>query len=267
MILCDTHIHTTYCDGKSTVDEIIAKAGEMGITSLGFSGHGYTDFDTSYCMSKEDTKKYIDDILRAKKSAPFEVYLGIEKDILSDLDTEPFDYAIGSCHYVKKDGQYLEIDSSKTFDKIIERFYGGDALNFAKDYYMTICEHLPKANADITGHIDLISKFNEDKRYFSDSSPKYREYALTALETAKGTCPLIEMNTGAISRGYRKDPYPAPFMLDYIKEHNMKIIINSDSHNADTLCFGMKDCIEILKHKGFKSRVILKNSKFTEIGL
>ena len=121
MILCDTHIHTTYCDGKSTVDEIIAKAGEMGITSLGFSGHGYTDFDASYCMSKEDTEKYIEDILRAKKSAPFEVYLGIEKDILSDLDF-PEDFFLQLCVQFpvkfgfRRQSFQLRYSFSQTFD-------------------------------------------------------------------------------------------------------------------------------------------------------
>ena len=94
MILTDLHLHTCFCDGKNTPEEIVKEAIGRGFSAIGFSGHGYTDFDTSYCMSKEDTKKYIEDILRAKESAPFEVYLGIEKDILSDLDIRWFESCV-----------------------------------------------------------------------------------------------------------------------------------------------------------------------------
>ncbi len=264
MNLSDLHVHTTYCDGKSTVEEIVRKAEELGMVSIGFSGHGYTDFDTSYCMSIDDTQNYINDIKKAKETANLEVYLGVEKDILSNLCTDGFDYAIGSCHYVKKDGLYLEVDSSRSFEKNVTTVYGGDYLAFCKDYYHTICEYLPKAKADIVGHIDLITKFNSGGRYFDEESSVYQNYALEALSIAKEACPLIEMNTGAIARGYRKSPYPRKFILDYIKDSGMKIIINSDSHRSDTLCFGYESCIEILKQKGFKSHVILKDGQFTE---
>lgn len=267
MNLSDLHVHTTYCDGKSTVEEIVHKAEEMGMVSIGFSGHGYTDFDTSYCMSIDDTKNYINDIGKAKEKADIEVYLGIEKDILSDLDTSCFDYAIGSCHYVKKDGMYIEVDSSRSFEKNVNDIYGGDYLAFCKDYYRTICEYLPKAKADITGHIDLVTKFNEGGKFFSEEDKSYQSYALEAIDVAKEVCPIIEINTGAIARGYRKSPYPAKFILDYIRQKDIKIVINSDSHNKDTLCFYHDESIEILKQAGFKSHVVLKNGHFEEVGL
>ena len=39
------HTHTKYCDGKNTVAEMTKAAFDKGFTHLGFSGHGYTDFD------------------------------------------------------------------------------------------------------------------------------------------------------------------------------------------------------------------------------
>ena len=41
------HTHTTYCDGKSTPEQIVLSAIKHGFDSIGFSGHGYTDFDPS----------------------------------------------------------------------------------------------------------------------------------------------------------------------------------------------------------------------------
>ena len=62
MIYSDIHTHTTYCDGKSTPEEMVKKAIEKGFESIGISGHGYMDFDVSYCMTLEDTKKYVNEI-------------------------------------------------------------------------------------------------------------------------------------------------------------------------------------------------------------
>lgn len=39
------------------------------------------------------------------------------------------------------------------------------------------------------------------------------------------------MNTGAIARGYRTTPYPAPFILKELKNLGCGIIISSDCHD------------------------------------
>ena len=57
MIKIDLHIHSTYCDGKSTLRESVDSAIEKGFATIGFSGHSYTFFDESYCMSLEDRRR------------------------------------------------------------------------------------------------------------------------------------------------------------------------------------------------------------------
>ena len=37
--LSSPHVHTPYCDGKSTAAEMAAAALDAGFVSLGFSGH------------------------------------------------------------------------------------------------------------------------------------------------------------------------------------------------------------------------------------
>ena len=59
MIKGNLHTHTYYCDGKNAPEEIVKKAIEKGFSYIGFSGHGHTRKDSSYCMSPENTKKYI----------------------------------------------------------------------------------------------------------------------------------------------------------------------------------------------------------------
>lgn len=52
------HTHSTFCDGKDTPEEMVLEAIRLGCPEIGFSGHSYTDFDETYCMSIEGTKQY-----------------------------------------------------------------------------------------------------------------------------------------------------------------------------------------------------------------
>ena len=64
-MLSNLHTHTLFCDGKSSAEEVVLSAIKKGFSSIGFSGHGYTNFDLTYCM--KDMDAYIKKILRLKK--------------------------------------------------------------------------------------------------------------------------------------------------------------------------------------------------------
>ena len=63
-MLSNLHTHSTFCDGKSTPEDVVLSAIEKGFCSIGFSGHAHIDFDQSYCM--RDTDGYIAEIKRLK---------------------------------------------------------------------------------------------------------------------------------------------------------------------------------------------------------
>lgn len=62
MELKNFHTHTTYCDGKNTAEEMILAAINQGFTALGFSGHSHTSIDPSYCMTTDETRRYINEL-------------------------------------------------------------------------------------------------------------------------------------------------------------------------------------------------------------
>ena len=67
MELKNFHTHSTFCDGKNTLEEMTVAAIEQGFTALGFSGHAYTSIDTSFCMSQAQTREYIREIKRLRE--------------------------------------------------------------------------------------------------------------------------------------------------------------------------------------------------------
>ena len=58
-ILSSAHVHTTFCDGKTTASDMARTAYEMGFVSLGFTSHAAQTFDPAHCIDllcEEDYK-------------------------------------------------------------------------------------------------------------------------------------------------------------------------------------------------------------------
>jgi len=65
----------------------------------------------------------------------------------------------------------------------------------------------------------------------------------------QGQC--LEVNTGAITRGYRSVPYPAEPLLRRWRELGGEIILNSDAHHVSHLCAGFREAEKLVKELGF----------------
>ncbi len=240
MIKWDYHIHTHYCDGKNSPEEIVQSAINMGLTAIGFSGHGYTDFDGSFCMSLENSKLYYEEItaLKEKHKDKIKVLCGVEQDYFGGNPITDFDYVIGSVHYVKKDGIYFDVDRSRDYlEKVVNEYFDGDIFSFCEGYFDLVSKVVEATSADIIGHFDLVSKFNEDDCIFDSNHPRYVDAWQKAVDRLLPYGKPFEINTGAISRGYRNTPYPSKDMITYIANKGGKFVLNSDSHSADNICF------------------------------
>lgn len=236
----DLHIHTTYSDGINTPEEIIKAAIDMGLNEIGFSDHSYTPFDTSYCISKDNIESYVKEInfLKEKYREQIKVSLGIEQDYYSTVSTEGYDYVIGSVHYIKIDNDYIPVDESVEIIKnAVEKHFNGDIYSLIEKYYDTVTDVCNKTNADIIGHIDLISKFNENNILFDENNELYIRAYMKACDKLLEYNKVFEINTGAISRGYRTSPYPSKSIYAYLKKHNAKFILSSDSHSKNNICY------------------------------
>ena len=254
------HMHTTFADGKNTVEEMILAAIDNGGEAVGFSEHGYTPIDHSWCMMPEVTDRYIENVnlYKEKYKDKIKVYCGIEADYYTVYDKTKFDYSIGSVHYVEKDGFYIPVDkSARDTDECTQRLYGGDYLALAKDYFLLVGDVLEKTGADIVGHLDVLYKFNEKDPRFDEEGKDFIKAATDAIDNLIPYGKPFEINTGAISRSYKTKPYPSAGLIDYIGAMGGKVIMSSDSHNADTVYFGLDDAYEMLVERKFPKENIL----------
>ena len=265
----NAHCHTTFCDGKNTPEEMIQAALARDFVSLGFSIHGWTPYEpTPVNMAKEAEYRAELRRLREKYRGQIEILIGAERDFLYERDFSDYEYTIDSAHCLLRDGEYLYIDWSEArMRDNIERHFGGDCYAYCRAYFQQEAELCARSSAAFIGHIDLVSKFNEGGKFFDESDPRYLGPALEAAEIAVRRGIPIEMNSGAIARGYRTAPYPAPALLKHIRALGGEIIINSDAHAAQNLDTAFDLCVQTARACGFDHALRLRASGFEEVPL
>lgn len=244
------HTHTIYSDGHDSIRDMIEAAINNGFTSLGFSDHSYTYYQKLICVPYEFEDAYI---ARIKSEAAgyadkIKVYAGIELDSESEIPHSDFDYILASVHDMIKNGVTLPIDTAPKFEQqIIDEFYGGNSVDFAKAYFENFVTHVKRNRVDIVGHIDVITKYG----LVDDQSDIYRDAAIEAVREISKYCKTFELNTGAIARGLKTLPYPADFILRELKDLGCRIIVTSDCHFREKLTTWFNEAEDYLTGLGF----------------
>ena len=263
--LQNLHTHTNYCDGTLSAEEMVQAALNKGCAALGFSEHSHLDFDKDYAMSKPGTYEYINEIkrLKAKYAGDIEIYLGLERDYLSEIEQDiTFDYVIGTVHYINRD---ICVDNgAKKQQQAANTHYGGDYYSFVEAYFAAVADVVRKTGANIVGHFDLITKYNSGGAKFDEKHPRYISAALGAMEDALKSCKLFEVNTGAMYRLGNPEPYPSVFLLKELYKRGGEVILTSDSHDAESICWKFDEMRALLKECGFKYSKILTAEGFID---
>ena len=238
---CDFHTHTVYCDGKNTAEEMVLSAIDKGLECIGISMHSYLDFvDFGSCESLESETKLVEEVaaLKEKYKDKIKVLCGLEMDYHSNHTPKGFDYLIGSVHFFEVDGKHYSIDySPERFRAIINDVFDGDVYAACENYFNNLKNVVEKHSVDIIGHFDLVTKFNEVDKTIDERNPRYVKAWKDAADKLLKYGKPFEINTGAISRGYRTTPYPSFSMIEYIKANGGKLILSSDSHSAKNIAF------------------------------
>jgi len=236
------------------------------MASIGFSDHSYLSWGERYCIAKANIPAYIAEVraMQVKYKDQIEVVLGLEQDVNSALDNRSdYDYIIGDLHDVCCEGEHYAVDSNREImQHTIDTFFGGDATAYAKAYFADYAQKIKDLKPDVLGHFDLVTKFS----LMNEEDPVYLSAAKEALIASLEVTPIIELNTGALSRGLRPI-YPAVYLLDEVKAHGGRLTLTADSHHIDHLTFYFDEAREIMKSRGINSMLVYKNGQFEEVGI
>ena len=221
------HNHTTFDDGKHSPAEMAAAAFDLGLAGLGLTAHSPME-NEFWTVKPERMAEYRAELgrLKAEYAGKLDVWCGLEYDLTSEAKwLDGFDYVIA---------------------------FDGDRDAAAEAYFRKVREIARIDRADIVGHFDLITKFDEPEPLYNAASPRYRLSALDAMEALVQAGKIFEINTGAMSRGYRSAPYPAPELLRALREMGGRITITADAHSRENLAFAFDQAAEAAKAAGFQ---------------
>lgn len=265
------HTHSTYCDGKSTLATVAARAGQEKMISLGFSSHAPVPFDCKWCMKSDHFRPYLREIDLLKKENPrLEIYKGLEIDFIPGILSpktfrKDLDYTIGSIHFVDqfKDGRRWEIDGTHPlFLEGLEQIFQNNAREAITRYYSLTREMVITSPPDIVGHLDKIKIQNHDNKFFLENDEWYKSEIERTLDVIAEAGCILEVNTRGIYQKKTTATYPSTWMLELALKKNIPITLSSDAHHPDDLTNQFKETATLLLSVGFKKMSILKNGSW-----
>ena len=268
----DFHMHTLFCDGNNTPEQMAEAAYRKGFAAIGFSTHSAWPVTTGCEMHPDRFQEYRAEICRVKElyNGKMDVFLGLEVDYLPQVTTalNPFyakfnlDYTIGSIHYIhnpdKPDLGCFAIDH--TVEHVaagIRDVFGGDSKKAVTAYFSEQRDMIATGGFDIIGHIDLVKKRNEALNLFCENDSWYKEELKATAAAAAKSGKFVEINTGGMSRGAISTPYPSLYMLEILHERNVPIVINSDAHSTEHIGYAFEAAVAAAVKAGYKESFVL----------
>ena len=241
------HTHTTWCDGRNTPREMAEAALAKGFDALGFSSHAMLPrSDIDWVLTPEKAVRYAADIrsLADEFNDRLQILCGVEADYVPGQAIPSYeayssispDYIIGSVHFIRAaDGAAVPVDHSpEILKRDVELHFGGDAVSCVKAYFAAVRESLT-FDFDVVGHPDLIRKFNAKHPFFDETAQWYADEVERTADAIAASGKIVEVNTGAISRGWLDDAYPSPEFRSLLRARGVRFALSSDAHTADTL--------------------------------
>lgn len=260
--LPDYHIHTRRCGhAAGAPGAYVAAARAAGLKEIGFADHipmywlPEAERDPGLAMREEELAEYVAEVARLREENPdLTIRLGIEADFLPGqteklaavLSKFPFDYVIGSVHYI--DGWGFDHP-----DKLAG--YGmRDIREIYNDYFLLLQEAARSGLFDIVAHPDLVKKFGY--RPEGDLRPWYEETA--AVFAAGGVC--VEVNTAGL-RAPVGEIYPALDFLKACRERNVPATAGSDAHAPAQVGYAWEQALEWLQAAGYREAAVFEKRR------
>ncbi len=259
----DVHTHHDRCGhAQGKIRDYIEAAIDKGLTVIGISDH--TPYFSSeedqlfpgIAMAKSDFPEYVNEVLQLKQlyRDKIDVLLGIESDFFPEyinryrsfFDPYPFDYIIGSVHYVDE----INIFKKGRWDNLSEQ----EKIRTKETYYNLIERSARSGMFQILGHIDAMKGFYPA---FSDIQTEAVEITLKVIGEA-GVA--IEVNTS----GKTKDVggwYPSDNILELARHYKVNVTFGSDAHSPDRVGDDFELVEQHLKEIGFKEWVYFKQKQ------
>ncbi|TLS35625.1 histidinol-phosphatase [Pseudalkalibacillus caeni] len=254
-MLTDYHSHLE--KGTLTLDylkQFTDQAAQKNIEHFGISEHAYHFYETKNILSNPwvDERRYYamddytalfheawDNGIDVKMAIEMDYTPGKHKEMADFIHSYPFDYVIGSVHWIGDFGidlsDYLHEWENRNLHDIYRGYF---------DQVVTLAE----SNLfDIVGHLDLVKIFKYipvDEDFLLEQFDR----ATTALSNSR-TC--VEISTAGLRKPIG-ELYPDPRLLQMCYDKKIPIVLSSDAHVPGDVGADYDKAVEFAKLAGYK---------------
>jgi histidinol-phosphatase (PHP family) len=247
-VIVDYHMHLRAPDESidhtvEAVERYVETAGERGIDEIGFTEHVYYFEQTRSLWSvpyhvercKYDLDRYVDAVVEGKRRG-YPVKLGLEVDFQPGLEAQteellapyPWDYLIGSIHFL--DGEGIDGEPSLVESVGVEEAW--------RRYYEALSQAAGSGLFDTLGHPDLVKMFGPEIEWDWDA----------VARSVDGVC--LEVSSAGLHKRHGK-LYPNSTLLNAAREVGVCITLASDAHVPQNVGRDLDRAIEHARDAGY----------------
>jgi histidinol-phosphatase (PHP family) len=259
--LTDYHVHLRPDDLGAEASEYfternlaryVESASSRGIAELGFSEHVYrfrealTVWRHPFWVENatDSLDGYVEFILEMR-GAGYPVKLGLELDYLPGRETElasliegrPFDYVIGSVHFIADravDHAGYDVWRSSSPDKVW------------REYFEAVAGAARSGLFEVLAHPDLVKIWGAGRPAPPSPVSTYYELAIGAIRAADVA---VEVSTAGLRKPVG-ELYPSPELLAMVVEAGKPIALSSDAHVPEDVGFAYDAAVEAMRAAG-----------------
>lgn len=256
-MLTDYHVHLRQDDIEATADahftaanieRYLEAAGRAGIEELGFAEHMYrftealTIWDHPFWQewALDDLDAYCDVVISSPARLGIEADFvpGSEDRISNLLEKRPFDFVIGSVHFIGD--RSLDTEEFTIWDD------RSDPDEIWRRYFETLAQAARSGLYDILAHPDLIKVWGRAGRQPSRDPRFFYEPAIEAIAE---TGVAVEVSTAGLRKAVA-EIYPADDFMEMCVEAGAAFALSSDAHETGQLGFEYPAALEFLERHG-----------------
>ena len=263
-MIVDYHMHLRNERGEiahetRSVDPFVEAARAAGLDEIGFTEHVYyfrqtrslwtVPYHSERCVY--DLEAYVQAILEGRARG-LPVKLGLEVDYVAGREDEtrrllepyPWDYLLGSIHYI--DG--LAVDSEP---RMIDQVGVEEAW---RRYFQTLAGAARSGLFDSLAHPDLVKIFGARDEAFD-----YRP----VVDAIAGSGIAVEVSTAGLHKPVG-ELYPNPEFLAACRKQGVPVTLGSDAHLPDVVGRDFDLARELLRAAGYETITIFEQRRASQ---
>ncbi len=268
----DYHTHHERCGhAVGKLEEYVQRGIELGLQQLGLSDHLpliHVNPDSYYpemAMPLAELPRYVEECLTLKERyrGIIDLRVGLEADYIEGYEEQirellspyPWDYLIGSVHFL---GEWDITDHRQTGG-----WEGKDVMEVYRRYYDAVRKSALSGLYDIIGHMDVIKRFGYGPQT-PEEKAEARELELSALKAIASSGIAMELNASGLSKPCA-EMFPAEHVLQQAFTLGIPLTLGSDAHDPAKLGDGLQEARSLLWHTGFREVAVFEGRRRSSV--